>query len=330
MHHGGSVPVIAWACLALTSLESLRAQEYPMWVELSCRISRGFQTSAGKPLLVEISHPADGPICQRFAHAGESVRFKLKPGIFVACVMDRSGGRRCQSVDVYPPPATRVASFSVELLPPSPASQTGRFCMADKTDLVVPREARREFGEGMKDWRCGNAAEAVRHLERALKIHHNYPEALTNLGSACHVAGDNTRAAQLFEQVTQIAPEMYAGWLNLGVMLLLTGQPRQALQAEMQALRLRPDDPFVLYQVGLCQYRLGEFDAARRSLERVIELDPSSAIYPHLSLARIALAENRKDEVARLLREISRLHPNAPQPPGMRELVSQLAGVRQQ
>ncbi len=151
-----------------------------------------------------------------------------------------------------------------------------------------------------------------------------YAEAMLNLGASCFLAGDYGRATELFRRVTEIAPEKYTGWLNLGVVLLISGDPRRALQAEVRALRLCPDDPLVLYQVGLCHYQLGEFDEARKFLERVIELDPYSATYPHLTLARIALVEGRQSEAAQLLREVSRLHPHAPHPPVMKELAGQL------
>jgi Tfp pilus assembly protein PilF len=197
--------------------------------------------------------------------------------------------------------------------------------LVDRAQLVIHQKARREFGEFEKDCKSGNVVEAARHLERALAIYPEYPEALLNLGSCFYRAGDYIRATQLFQRVTEIAPGMYAGWLNLGATMLLAGDPRGALQAGMRALRLCPDDPYVLHQVGLCHYRLREFEAARRFLGRVIELDPCSATYPHLTLVRIALAENRRDEADQLLQEVSRLHPYAPHPPGMNELAIQLA-----
>ena len=118
---------------------------------------------------------------------------------------------------------------------------------------------------------------------------------------------------------------MYAGWLNLGVVLLLTGETRRALQAELRALSLRPDDPFVVYQVGLCHYRLNEFAEAKKYLRRVIELDPVSATYPHVCLARIALAEDQQQEAESLIRRIFELHPYSPWPPGLKEVLDRLA-----
>jgi tetratricopeptide (TPR) repeat protein len=295
-------------------------------VDLSCDIAKETGVASTCLLRVAVRYPEGGTILETYARAGKSVKFRgLKPRILVACVEDLAGASRCESVDLYPPPASRAASFSVRLRAPETSAHTESPCLVRKADLAIPKKARREFDLFMNDWKSGNIAEGVRHIERALAIHPEYPEALTNLGSACHAAGDYTRAARLFARVTEIAPDLLAGWLNLGVTLLVAGDPRRALQAEMHALGLRPDDAFVLYQVGLCHYRLRELEAARRFFERVIELDPCSATYPHLCLARIALAENNKDEAARLLREVSRLHPFAPHPAGMMELVTQLA-----
>ena len=326
----GRGAILTWACCALLACASFSAQDPPVRVALSCKVVSDPDIPTHGQFLVEIKDAAGTTICEAFADVHRPAKFtRVRPGLFVACIVNRSGGQRCQSVDLYPPPGALVASFFVELRPPLPAVPAESLDLIDRVHVVIPEKARREFGAYMKDLKNGKTAEAARHLERSLAIHPEYAEALSNLGCAHHMAGDYGRATQLFERVTEIAPAMYVGWLNLSVTLLVAGNPRRALQAQMRALRLHPDDPFVMYQIGLCHYTLGEFDEAKRFFQRVIELDPCSATYPHLPLARIALAENRSDEAARFLREVSRLHPYAPQPPGMKELVSQLTGVRQ-
>ncbi len=324
-HRSGSA-VLVCMFSAILNCASSRAQDAPASVDLSCEVAGDHKKTTGCILRVAIRYPDGGTIREGYTRPGKSVRFRgLKPGILVACVEDKAGGSRCESVDLYPPPASRTARFTIRLSPPEKSMRTEPLCLVDEAELAIPEKARNELGEYLKDRLGGNTAESIRHLERALKICPGYPEALLNLGSAFHDAGDYARAAQLFTRVTEIAPNMLAGWLNLGVTLLVAGDPRRALQAEARALSLRPDDTLVLYQIGLCHYRLREYKAARKYLERIIELDPCSATYPHLYLARIALAENGRDEAARLLTEVSRLHPYAPYPPGMRELVTQLA-----
>jgi Tetratricopeptide repeat len=326
MGHGLRTAVLAWGCGILIGCASLKAQNAPASIDLLCEVAKDSSSGTGCMLRVALRLHDGGTIRQACTRPGKSVRFRgLKPGIFVACLEDKTGASRCESVDLYPPPATRAASFTIRLRPPEKSTRVEPYCLVDRTDLAIPEKARRELDEYLKDRVNRNTAEEVRHLRRALKICPEYPVALLNLGSAYHVAGDYTRAAQLFTRVTEISPDLLAGWLNLGVTLLVAGDPRRALQVEAHALSLHPDDTLVLYQMGLCHYRLREYEAARKYLERIIELDPCSATYPHLYLARIALAENNKDEAARLLQEVSRLHPYAPHPPGMNELATQLA-----
>ncbi len=326
MEHGLGMAGLAWTCVALAGCGALKAQEAPALVDLSCEVASDSHAGTRCVLRVAVRYPDGGTIREAYTRPGKTVRFRgLKPGILVACVEDRAGGSRCESVDLYPPPLSRAASFAIRLRPPEKSTRMEPVCLVDKAELAIPEKARRELDEYLKDRLSGNTEEEIRHLERALKICPEYPEALLNLGSAAHVAGDYRRAAELFTHVTEIAPDMLAGWLNLGVTLLVAGDPRRALQAEGRALSMRPDDPLVLYQIGLCHYQLREYKAARKYLERIIELDPCSATYPHLYLARIALVENNRDEAARLLREISRLHPYAPPPRGMNQLVDQLA-----
>ncbi len=325
MGRKSSVAALLWMCAAIAASPWSRAQDSPVRVELSCRITTDPGLSSGSISLVEIQNPGGETVCQQLVRPGSVVRFKrLWPGIFVVCISDKVGRRRCESVDLYPPPGRRKARFSVQLQPPVSVPEAERLCLVGKASLAVPEKARHEFDKHRKAQVRGNKAQAIRHLERALEIWPDYPEALNNLGSLCHLSGSQARALKLFQRLTEIAPELYAGWLNLGVALLVTGDPRRALEAEMRALKLRPDDPVVAYQVGLCYYGLGEFEKAKRHFNRVIELDPYSATYPHLYLARIALAENQLDEAESLIRQVFELHPYSPWPRGMKEVVDRI------
>lgn len=326
MERKSSVGALLWMSAALAAPLWSPAKDSPVRVELSCRIATEPCLSSGSILLVEIQNPGGETVCQQFARPGSVVRFKrLWPGIFVACISDKSGRRRCESVDLYPPPGRRKARLSMQLQPPVSVPEAERLCLVNKWSLAVPEEARRQFDKHRKAQIRGKATEAIRHLERALKIYPDYPEALNNLGTLSHLAGDRARALTLFQRLTEIAPEFYAGWLNLGVTLLVTGDPRRALQAEMRALKLRPDDPFVVYQVGLCYYTLGEYEEAKTHFNRIIELDPCSATYPHVYLAHIALAKNEPDKAESLIRQALELHPYSPWPPEMQEVVDRIS-----
>lgn len=302
-------------------------------VELECRIVPEAAPTPGAPLdpyLVQIQTPTGSLISQATtAAAGRLVFKRLLPGIVVACVIGAHGRRRCQSVDVNPGPHQKLARFSVDLRVPSVSwSPTESLFVVPKDILRIPKKARREFDRARKAQAQGDTAEATRRLQSALEIWPDYAEALVNLGALSHSDRDYDRAIGCFRRAVAIAPTMLEGWLNLGVTQLVTGEFREALKSELRALALRPDDPFVHYQVGLCQYKLNQFDEAKEHLRRVVELDPCSATYPHLYLARIALAENEPGEAARLLADFSRLHPHGDQPLAIREIQQKIERAR--
>lgn len=296
-------------------------------IELSCMVRQEAGSVSAETLAMELLSPAGEVIRKAAARAGHPVKFKgLVPGIFRACVEDEHKSSQCKSVDLYPPPGTTKARFSVELDAPDWSPQSAQLNVVGTAELAVPEGARREMESCLKERQRGRPEKAREHLENALRIHPDYPEALSNLGTLHFQSQDLSRALELFESVTRIAPQLYAGWSNLGALLLETGNVSGSLQASIRALSLRPDDPFILYQVGLCHYRLGQWGEARRHLERAIQLDPVAATYPQLCLAGVALKEQRPDEAELLLRQVTELHPYSPHPPVMQALIEQLSG----
>ncbi len=65
--------------------------------------------------------------------------------------------------------------------------------------------------------------------------------------------------------------EEYVAWGRLCEELAL---PQQALECYQKALSVSPNEPIALKALGLLQFELGDFDAARRILRRYLTLDP--------------------------------------------------------
>ena len=66
-------------------------------------------------------------------------------------------------------------------------------------------------------------------------------------------------------------PEEYVAWGRLCEELAL---PQQALECYQKALSVSPNEPLALRALGLLQFELGDFEAARRLLRRYLALDP--------------------------------------------------------
>jgi protein O-mannosyl-transferase len=85
--------------------------------------------------------------------------------------------------------------------------------------------------------------EAISHLEQAVALHPDYPEALNNLGLALTRARRASDALPLLEKSLQLKPRLYQTHNNLGIALASLGRAEEAVRAFAQAAALNPTLP---------------------------------------------------------------------------------------
>jgi tetratricopeptide (TPR) repeat protein len=254
------------------------------------------------------------PVVQTIAGGGDTARIKdLKPDIYTVCLSSLGPSRRCQSVDLIPAPGQDTASFSMEMRVPNAGDAPSDSFTVSVASLAVPSKAQRELQRASEARHRGESKKSVAHLQRALEICPDFAQALNDLGTHYFKTGDYRQAIQLFSRAVELEPASYAGWINLSKSSLALGNYRRATHAGIRALSLRPDDALASSQLALSYYLQNDVEQARRYFLRVAELDPASALTPHLYLARIAFKENRQAEGAQYLRDFIAIHPNASQ-----------------
>jgi tetratricopeptide (TPR) repeat protein len=99
-------------------------------------------------------------------------------------------------------------------------------------------------------------------------------------------------------------------WLS--ALLLEDGKPVEALDHAQAALRLRPDDPHILFNLGLCLLELEDAAKAVTVFERAVVRRPGQAAY-HSRLALAYEALGRDFDAVRELRESLRIAPELPE-----------------
>jgi len=302
------------------------AQTKKARVELRCRLVPVPGESGYKSWAVDLQS-SDGELLRRSIGAtGDTVRFKnLAPAIYVVCVSGEKQRRRCESIDLFLPRDEERHRFDKDFKLPNPVLNNPESHQISSARLAVPARAQREVVRSQECRMRGDEKEALFHLEQALAIYPRYPEALNNMGTYYHRAGDYERAIQLFRKVTEVDPDFYVGWLNLGGSLLASGLSKAALEAQQRALALRPDDITVNALTAMSYFRLRRYEEARERFLKVAELDPVSAAFPHLYLALIAMAQNEKDEAGQYLRSFLDIHPNSPRSPFLRKTLNNLS-----
>ncbi|HVY82046.1 MAG TPA: sulfotransferase [Steroidobacteraceae bacterium] len=121
----------------------------------------------------------------------------------------------------------------------------------------------------------GGAAETL--CREALALSPDHPGALGVLGMMLYGAGRTGEAHEVFDRLTQLAPNEPLHWMNLGTARRALGRYDDALKAFMVASELGERSADFFYNVGLTHVDRHDYEAARAVLKRAAELAPRDA-----------------------------------------------------
>jgi tetratricopeptide (TPR) repeat protein len=113
-----------------------------------------------------------------------------------------------------------------------------------------------------------------------------------------------------YKRVLELRPQHAEAQLRLARVILGVGQDHQAAAGRFEDyLKVRPDDAEALNGLARCQRALGQFDAARTTLERLTAQDSGS--FPGLVTLALLEADQENNEQALVhLRKAEQLGPN--------------------
>jgi tetratricopeptide (TPR) repeat protein len=125
------------------------------------------------------------------------------------------------------------------------------------------------------------AAKALEHLNRAVEIDKNEPDANYELGKLARTRGDLQEALNYFS-VTLEQNDKYALseiWREIGATYLAANMFAEAREALEKFVERRPVDAEGLYYLGKVLKAQGETDRAREMFERAVEAAQTSPDY---------------------------------------------------
>ncbi len=124
--------------------------------------------------------------------------------------------------------------------------------------------------------------------------------------------GDWGEAAQIFNQMIEIAPNFGPGYVGLASAALATGQIEPGIAALEHACRIYPDQCGLRVQLAVAFAHTGKLERSQETFLEVLDIDPDhkDAL---VSLAQLCRAAGNYVAGVELLGHAARVHPDAPE-----------------
>jgi tetratricopeptide (TPR) repeat protein len=138
-------------------------------------------------------------------------------------------------------------------------------------------------------------AEALADLQKAAELNPQLPDVFSYYGLALLATGDMAGAANAFRKELESNPNDFVGNLQLGVVYKQDQRYDEARLSFDRALRVRPGDPGVRYQLATLDLLAGNLQQACSKLEQLTKESPQF-VEAHVSLATVYYRLKRKTD----------------------------------
>jgi tetratricopeptide (TPR) repeat protein len=161
---------------------------------------------------------------------------------------------------------------------PSTTAERLAKCLPFPGIIDDPEFRRNYLSLGSVFFQRGYLDPAEASFRRALRDDPASAEALYGLGSVYLNQQKNREAQKNFERATKLEPAypetLPNAWNNLGLLATREGRTVDAIPYFQQALRLSPDHPVALLNLGNAYRQEKRWDEARNTLERAVAVSP--------------------------------------------------------
>jgi Flp pilus assembly protein TadD len=198
--------------------------------------------------------------------------------------------------------------------------------LVDVSDFAkkFPPGVLKEFDAGRKADERGDAREAIKRFQEALRLAPDFYPARNNLGTGYMKAGDLKAAEQEFRQVIEQDLNGAQAHFNLGNILYMTRRNVEAKPVLDEGLRREPSSAMGHYLLGSVLARLGSPGAAEEQLKTARELDPRMPQIP-IALATLYLQAGKQHEAAQMFEMFLQQFPKDPMVPKVRAALGKIA-----
>jgi tetratricopeptide (TPR) repeat protein len=285
------------AAIVLERARVLQGNGAPL-TTVSATLERGHSIDPSNPLLTMALAQQRIAIVRSQVNNSEITSTKAADDIREALVLadesisqDKKNPARYESViDLYETLAQFVADADVgaaalyqKLISLEPANPRHEFGLGQTLLVKATRlsaEAESFTNEEDKAAREKDAAAAVveakTHLERAIALRPDYPDALFRLALAEELGGNPVAARDRLASLVPLVPTSPDAWYELGRLQLATEQKDKAIDSFMQVVTLFPNHSNAHYQLGTIYASQGKTDDAKKEFQIVLTLNPGN------------------------------------------------------
>ena len=203
-------------------------------------------------------------------------------------------------------------------------SALNRQLAVSRRQLTIPDRAQREYADAQKDLERHDTAGAEQHLERAVEMAPQFSAAWNNLGTIAYQTQRYWQAEQRFREALRQDPSSYEPLVNLGGVLINQHKLDEAIEVNVHAVLVRPNDALAQSQLGMAYFETGSYDLAVKHLETARKIDPAHFSHPQIFLAEIFQRRGDKRAAADVLEDFLRHHPDDPRTELMRKRIREM------
>ena len=186
----------------------------------------------------------------------------------------------------------------------------GKTQVVSVDQLLIPKDARKEYEEGLKDRKAGDCTKAATHLQKAVTKAPKFGEAFNELGICLKSQNDLAGSENAFKKAIELNATIYPS-INLAD--LYAGQKRfaEARRIVDAARQKNPGEGDLLFALARIEFDQGHLkEAEAAGLEAHSRIHRTADV--HLLLAKVYLASKNTPAVVGQMQAYLAENPNGP------------------
>ena len=175
---------------------------------------------------------------------------------------------------------------------------------------IQPEDAGSYINLGNAFYRQNKPDAALRSYLRAAELEPNLPETYANIGSAYYQLKQDKEAIFYYQKALGIKSDLVGVYWNLGRIYQHQAKVDEAVENWEKAFAIQPDivDDNFHFNLGNTLFKMGKQEAALRSYQRAIALNPQNAS-AYGNLANLYSQQRNRDEAIKYYQQALKIDP---------------------